>query len=161
MDNLTLTVNGERRDIDCDPATPLIFVLRNDLGLTGAKFGCGLEQCGACAVLVDGAATLCCSRPAGEFAGRDIVTVEALAQDPVGARVQQAFVAEAAAQCGYCTTGMVVAATALLKATPRPGRDEIVAALSDHLCRCGSHARVLAAVRRAAGDGLPRETANV
>lgn len=154
METLTLSVNGERRTVECDPATPLIFVLRNDLGLTGAKLGCGLEQCGACTVLVDGAATLCCSRPAGEFAGREIMTVEALAGDPVGAKVQRAFVAEAAAQCGYCTTGMVVAATALLKSNPSPDRGEIVAALADNLCRCGSHARVLAAVRRAAGEGV-------
>ena len=152
MENLTLTVNGERREVACDPATPLLFILRNDLGLTGAKLGCGLEQCGACTVLVDGEKNQCCSRPAGEFAGKEIVTVEALSRDPVGARVQQAFVAEAAAQCGYCTTGMVVAATALLKANPKPSRDEIVAGLSDNLCRCGSHSRILAAVRRAAGE---------
>ncbi len=152
METLVLSVNGERREVACDPSTPLIFILRNDLGLTGAKLGCGLEQCGACTVLVDGAATLCCNRPAGEFVGREIVTVEALAEDSVGARVQSAFVAEGAAQCGYCTTGMVVAATSLLKANPKPARDDIVAALADNLCRCGSHARVIAAVRRAAGE---------
>ncbi len=151
-ETLVLSVNGERREIACDPSTPLIFVLRNDLGLTGAKLGCGLEQCGACTVLVDGKATLCCNRPAGEFAGREIVTVEALAQDPVGVRVQKAFVAEGAAQCGYCTTGMVVAVTSLLKANPAPEHDAVIAALVDNLCRCGSHARVLAAVRRAAGE---------
>lgn len=152
MENLTLTVNGKARNIDCDPATPLIFILRNDLDLTGSKLGCGLEQCGACAVLVDGEATLCCNRPAGEFAGKDIVTVEALADDRTGAAVQRAFVAEGAAQCGYCTTGLVVAATSLLKKNANPDRAAIVEALSEHLCRCGSHTRVIAAIRRAAGE---------
>ena len=152
MEKLSLNINGEMRDIDCDPATPLIFILRNDFDLTGAKLGCGLEQCGACAVLVDGEATLCCNRPAGEFTGKEIVTVEALARDRTGAAVQQAFVAEGAAQCGYCTTGLVVAATALLIRTPDPGREAIIDALSEYLCRCGSHARVIAAVRRAAGE---------
>lgn len=156
MDSLTLTVNGETRDIACDPATPLIYILRNDLDLTGSKLGCGLEQCGACAVLVDGEATLCCNRPAGEFAGKDIVTVEALADDRIGAAVQRAFVAEGAAQCGYCTTGLVVAATSLLKKNAKPDRDAIVEALAEHLCRCGSHARVIAAIHRAA-----EETAHV
>ena len=152
MDALTLTINGEAREIVCDPATPLLFVLRNDLDLTGAKLGCGLEQCGACAVLVDGEATLCCNRPAGEFAGRDIVTVEALEKDPVGAAVQKAFIAEGAAQCGYCTAGLVVAATSLLKANATPDREAIVAGLEEHLCRCGSHGRVIAAIGRAAKE---------
>lgn len=152
MDTLTLTVNGETRDIENDPATPLIYILRNDLDLTGSKLGCGLEQCGACAILVDGEATLCCNRPAGEFAGADIVTVEALVNDRTGAAVQRAFVAEGAAQCGYCTTGLVVAATALLKKNANPDRAAITDALSEHLCRCGSHARVIAAIHRAAGE---------
>tara|TARA_R110000787_G_scaffold8897_14_gene30856 strand:- start:1309 stop:1779 length:471 start_codon:yes stop_codon:yes gene_type:complete len=152
METLTLTVNGEARHIDCDPATPLLYVLRNDLDLTGAKLGCGLEQCGACAVLIDGEATLCCNRPAGEVAGREIVTVEALEKDEAGAAVQRAFVAEGAAQCGYCTSGLVVAATSLLKRNAAPDRDAIVAGLKDHLCRCGSHARVIAAIRRAAKE---------
>lgn len=152
MDSLTLTINGETRRIDCDPVTPLLFVLRNDLDLTGAKLGCGLEQCGACAVLVDGEATLCCNRPAGEFAGRDIVTVEALEKDPVGAAVQKAFITEGAAQCGYCTAGLVVAATSLLKANATPDREAIVAGLEEHLCRCGSHGRVIAAIGRAAKE---------
>jgi len=152
MDSLTLTINGEARDIDCDPATPLIYVLRNDLDLTGAKLGCGLEQCGACAVLVDGKATLCCNRPVGEFAGKEVVTVEALENDTVGAAVQKAFIAEGAAQCGYCTAGLVIAATSLLKANAAPDRDAIIAGLEEHLCRCGSHARVIAAIGRAAKE---------
>lgn len=152
MGSLTLTVNGETRTVESDPATPLVFILRNDLDLTGSKLGCGLEQCGACAVLVDGEATLCCNRPAGEFTGKNIVTVEALADDKTGAAVQRAFVAEGAAQCGYCTTGLVVAATSLLKKNASPDRRAIVDGLSEHLCRCGSHARVIAAIERAAGE---------
>lgn len=152
MDSLTLTINGAARNIECDPATPLLYVLRNDLDLTGAKLGCGLEQCGACAVLVDGEATLCCNRPAGEFAGRDVVTIEALEKDTVGAAVQRAFIAEGAAQCGYCTAGLVVAATSLLKSNATPDRDAIVAGLEEHLCRCGSHGRVIAAIERAAKE---------
>ena len=152
MESITLTVNGTANTVECDPATPLIYILRNDLDLTGSKLGCGLEQCGACAVLVDGEATLCCNRPAGEFSGKDIVTVEALADDATGTAVQRAFVAEGAAQCGYCTTGLVVAATSLLKRNASPDRQAIVDGLSEHLCRCRSHARVIAAIERAAGE---------
>lgn len=155
METITLTVNGESRQVECDAATPLLYVLRNDLGLTGAKLGCGLEQCGACAVIVDGAAEMCCNRPAGEFAGKQITTVEALSGDRTGAAVQRAFVAEGAAQCGYCTAGLVVSATALLQKNASPSNDDIVDALSDHLCRCGSHHRVIVAIHRAA-----KETAN-
>lgn len=152
METLTLTVNGEAREVTCDPATPLLYILRNDLDLTGAKLSCGLEQCGACAVLIDGEATFSCNRLAGEVTGKDIVTVEALSGDKTGAAVQRAFVAEGAAQCGYCTTGLVVAATNLLKSDPAPDRDAIVAGMEDHLCRCGSHARVIAAIDRAAKE---------
>ena len=152
METLSLTVNGVTQEITCDPSTPLLYILRNDLGLTGAKLGCGLEQCGACAVMIDGEATFCCNRPVGEITEKDIVTVEALSNDPVGAAVQRAFLAEGAAQCGYCTTGIVVAATSLLKVNPAPDRNAIVAGLEDHLCRCGSHARVIAAIGRAAQE---------
>ena len=152
METLSLTVNGVTQEITCDPSTPLLYILRNDLGLTGAKLGCGLEQCGACAVMIDGEATFCCNRPVGEITEKDIVTVEALSNDPVGAAVQRAFLAEGAAQCGYCTTGIVVAATSLLKGNPAPDRNAIVAGLEDHLRRCGSHARVIAAIGRAAQE---------
>lgn len=152
METLSLTVNGVTQEITCDPSTPLLYILRNDLGLTGAKLGCGLEQCGACAVMIDGEATFCCNRPVGEITEKDIVTVEALSNDPVGAAVQRAFLAEGAAQCGYCTTGIVVAATSLLKENPAPDRNAIVSGLEDHLCRCGSHARVIAAIGRAAQE---------
>ena len=152
METLSLTVNGVTQEITCDPSTPLLYILRNDLGLTGAKLGCGLEQCGACAVMIDGEATFCCNRPVGEITEKDIVTVEAPSNDPVGAAVQRALLAEGAAQCGYCTTGIVVAATSLLKENPAPDRNAIVAGLEDHLCRCGSHARVIAAIGRAAQE---------
>jgi len=146
----TLKVNGAVHEIDADPAAPLLLVLRNQLGLIGAKLGCGLEQCGACAVLVDGEAVLTCNAAAADFQGRDIVTVEGLAGGASGGAlnaVQQAFVRAGAAQCGYCIPGMVVAATALFDANPQPGDDEITAALAPQLCRCGTHARILAALR--------------
>lgn len=152
MATLTLNVNGSPREVAGDLSQPLVFVLRNQLGLTGAKLGCGLEQCGACAVLVDGERVLSCNRPVAEFDGAEVVTVEALGEDAAGAQVQAAFIAEGAAHCGYCTPGLVVAATALLKANPSPAEDDIRGALDDHLCRCGSHGSVLAAVRRAARE---------
>lgn len=153
MEKITLHVNGVSHEIAAEPSTPLIFILRNRLGLTGAKLGCGIEQCGACAVLVDGESVLSCVRAASEFEDREIVTIEGLAEDGLGRDVQQAFIAEGAAQCGYCTPGIVVAATALLRRTPKPREDEIRAALRGHLCRCGSHARVLRAIRRLGQEG--------
>lgn len=156
MSGLSLRVNGRVHDIAADPATPLVYVLRNELGLTGTKLGCGLEQCGACAVLVDGVATLCCDAPAGQFAGRDIVTVEAAGDALIGA-VAEAFVAAGAAQCGYCIPGMVIAAAGLLRADPHPDEAAIREALRPHLCRCGTHGRVLRAVAAlAARDGGAR-----
>ena len=143
----TLRVNGENHDVTTDPAAPLLLVLRNQLGLTGAKLGCGLEQCGACAVLVDGEAVLTCNAAAADFQGRDIVTVEGLGEGGALNAVQQAFVRAGAAQCGYCIPGMVVAATALFDANPQPSDDEISEALATQLCRCGTHARILAALR--------------
>jgi nicotinate dehydrogenase subunit A len=146
-----LRVNGEARDVDVDPATPLLWVLRDQLGLTGAKYGCGLEQCGACAVLCDGVAVLSCATAAESFAGREITTVEGLAAGGLDF-VQRAFVAEQAAQCGYCIPGIVIAARALLDANPDPSDPQIRAALDTHLCRCGTHPRILRAVKRAARE---------
>lgn len=151
MEEMILHVNGSERRVSADPATPLLFVLRNALGLTGAKMGCGLEQCGACAVLVDGESTLCCATPAGDFQGREIVTVEGLAGDGEGNEVQKAFTAFGAAQCGYCTPGLVVAATALLRRSPKASDAEIREALMPHLCRCGTQPRILRALRRLTG----------
>lgn len=153
MSKFTLRVNGKAQAVDADPSTPLIFILRNHIGLTGPKLGCGLEQCGACAVLADGEHVLSCVRPVSEFEDSEITTVEGLHEDDVGYRVQQKFIEEGAAQCGYCTPGIVIAATALLKQNTNPDDGQIVEALDEHLCRCGSHARVLTAIRGLAGRG--------
>jgi len=153
MTAITLNVNGRPRELDVDLSTPLLIVLRNELGLTGAKMGCGLEQCGACAVLVDGESTLSCVAPVTQFEGREVVTVEGLCEDGAPGAVQRAFLEAGAAQCGYCTPGLVVAVTGLLRADPTPCAARVRRALSRHLCRCGSHPRVLAAVRRLAEGG--------
>lgn len=147
---LTLRINGEDRAIRSDPETPLAYVLRDELKLKGTKIGCGLEQCGACAVLVDGLPTLSCVSEARAFEGRDIVTIEGIGDRPAGARVQDAFVAASAAQCGFCTSGLVVAATALLEENASPDRARAREAFARHICRCGSHPRVLRAVDLAA-----------
>lgn len=145
-----LHVNGELRTITADPSTPLLYVLRNDLGLTAAKFGCGLEQCRSCAVIVDGEALPSCVAPVGTFIGRQIVTAEGLGNAGEMHPVQRAFAEEQAAQCGYCIPAMTLTAKVLLDHNPNPSDEEIRAALTGHLCRCGSHPRVLRAVRRAA-----------
>ena len=157
MGKVVLEVNGAVREVEADPAAPLIYVLRNELGLVGAKLGCGLEQCGACAVIVDGEKTLSCVRAVSEFEGRAITTVEGLAQRGDLNPVQRAFLETGAAQCGYCTSGLVVALTAYLEAAERPDRQGAIAALEGHLCRCGAHADVLRAVDRlvaGAADGV-------
>ena len=149
---VTLHVNAREAAVHAHESTPLVYVLRNELGLTGTKLGCGLEQCGACAVLVDGRSTLSCNVPVGQFAGRDVVTIEAT-HDPALAAVKDAFVGAGAAQCGYCIPGIVIAVTGLLKQNRHPTDDEVRAALQPHLCRCGTHARVLAAVRALVDEG--------
>jgi nicotinate dehydrogenase subunit A len=145
-----LTVNGEVHRVTTDPAAPLAYVLRNELGLTAAKLACGLEQCRACAVLVDGEMVPSCVAPAGSFVGRKIVTAEGLGRPGALHPVQRAFVEERAAQCGYCIPAIVLAAKALLDVDPDPSDEDIRQALAGHLCRCGSHPRILRAVRRAA-----------
>ena len=142
---LELHVNGRREKVRVDPATPLLAVLRNDLGLTAAKYGCG-------AVLVDGEATTSCATPVERFVGRRIVTLEGLAADGALDPVQLAFLEEEAAQCGYCIPGMIIGAVALLRRESAPTEAQIRAALDPHLCRCGTHPRILKAVRRAAGQ---------
>ena len=149
---LALHVNGTEHALSVDPATPLLLVLRNQLGLTGAKLACGLEQCGACAVLVEGRATLSCAAAVGDFAGRAIDTVEGLLEDGEPGPVQRAFIAENAAQCGYCTPGLVVAVTALLRRNPVPDKAAIRDALCGHICRCGAQLRVLKAIERLAAE---------
>ena len=153
MPKISLKVNGKNFTVECDPATPLLYVLRNQLDLVGAKLGCGLEQCGACAVLVDGKDALTCVRAASEFEGTEITTVEGLAEGGRLSPLQQAFLEEGAAQCGYCTAGLVVAATALLEKNSKPDPGEIRDALQEHLCRCGSHLRVLKAIDRVVDGG--------
>src|SRR5262245_16275435 len=151
-EDVTLDVNGEMHRVRVDVSTPLLYILRNDLGLLGAKFGCGLEQCGACKVLVDGEALPSCRAPVESFAGRSITTVEGLGTPQRLHPVQQAFIDEEAAQCGYCIPGMIVGAAGLLARNPEPTDAEIREALAIHLCRCGTHTRILKAVRRAARD---------
>ncbi|MGF7158784.1 aerobic-type carbon monoxide dehydrogenase small subunit (CoxS/CutS family) [Rhodoligotrophos appendicifer] len=149
VEEVILRVNGEEATVRVDPATPLLFVLRNSLGLTGAKLGCGLEQCGACAVLVDGKKALSCNAPVAQFTGKNIVTPES-ADDNMLEIVRNAFLEAGAAQCGYCIPGMVIAAAALLHATKHPDDGEIRDALQQHLCRCGSQQRVFQAVKELA-----------
>ena len=155
MATVTLKVNGAARAVEVsDPETPLLYVLRNDLALTGAHFGCGLAQCGACTVLLDGQAARSCVTPLSAVGSRAVTTVEGLGSPEHPDPVQAAFIAEQAAQCGYCTAGLVVAARAFLDETRAQGRtpreDDVKQALSGNLCRCGSHVRVIRAVMRAA-----------
>ena len=144
--NLDLIVNGQARHVAAAPTTPLLDVLRNELDLKGARYGCGLEQCGSCMVLVDGEPVFACAREAGTCAGKRIETVESLADHPLRA----AFLDEQAGQCGYCLSGILMSAKALLDRTPHPTRAQIVEALEPHLCRCGTQSRILRAVERAA-----------
>ena len=151
MATLRLRVNRRARRVEVDdPDGPLLYVLRNDLGLTGTHFGCGLDQCGACTVLVDGRAVRSCVTPARSANGREVTTIEGLGSPDRPDPLQAAFIAEQAAQCGFCTAGMVVTARALLASTPRPSEQQVRQALAGNLCRCGSHARVIRAVLRAA-----------
>lgn len=147
---MQLRVNGRTVDVAAAPATPLLTVLRNDCGLNGPKYGCGLGECGACMVLVDGAAARSCTVPAGHAAGREVTTLEGLARDGALHPVQRAFIDEQAAQCGYCLNGMVIATVALLRRHPQPSDAQARAALSHNLCRCGTHVEILRAVQRAA-----------
>lgn len=147
---MNLNINGHRHTLDLDPETSLIFVLRNDLNLMGAKLGCGLEQCGSCVVLADGEPIYSCTRTLADLQGMNIETVEGLAQAEALHPVQQAFLEENAAQCGYCTAGIIMQVVALLRDNPDPSTAEVNAALDVHLCRCGAHPRILRAVARAA-----------
>lgn len=156
MPTYSLTVNGAPRSVDsADPDQPLLYALRNALGLTGAKYGCGLGQCGACTVLVDGEPTRTCLTPVSAAAGRRVTTIEGLGTPEAPHPVQSAFVAEQAAQCGYCVNGMVMTAAALLARKPQATLAEAKEALAGNLCRCGTHQRILRAVMRAAGRAMP------
>jgi nicotinate dehydrogenase subunit A len=152
VERLILTVNGREEAVPVKGETPLLYVLRNDLGLNGPKFGCGLAQCGACAVLVDGVEVRSCVVPVASVANRDITTCEGLGTPDRLHPIQAAFVAEQAAQCGYCISGMVIAAAALLRRNPNPSVTEIKRGMNGHLCRCGTHVRIVRAVERAARE---------
>ncbi len=148
----TFTVNGQRQTVNSDPQRPLLEVLREDLQLTGTKFGCGETRCGACTVLMDGRAVRTCTLPVSEAQGKTIITIEGLADGDRLHPVQEAFLAEGAFQCGYCTSGMIMATVALLKENPRPTDGQILVALDGNLCRCCGYTRIINAVRRAAGQ---------
>lgn len=151
--DVILRVNGKTHTVHVDPVTPLLFLLRNQLELNGPKYGCGIEVCGSCMVLMDGQAVPSCRISVEEMAGRDIVTLEGLAaSDGKLHPVQSAFVKEQAAQCGYCLNGMVMAAVALLGSNKKPDETEIRAGLDRNLCRCGTHTRIIKAVQRAANE---------
>jgi nicotinate dehydrogenase subunit A len=147
---ISLTVNGSRVGIDADPDTPLLDILRNRLGLSGPKFGCGQEQCGCCMVLIDGRPEKSCGKAVLAASGKEVVTIEGIGTPERPHPLQQAILDEQAGQCGYCLAGIIVSAKALLDRNPAPSRHEIALALDDNICRCGSHPRILRAVERAA-----------
>jgi nicotinate dehydrogenase subunit A len=147
---IEITVNHRRVILNIDPAVPLLDVLRNHLDLKGSRYGCGLEQCGSCMVLIDGEPAYSCAREIGSIAGRTITTIEGLGTPDNPHPLQRAFLDEQAGQCGYCLSGIIISAKALLDRNPNPSRADIVAALDKHLCRCGTHVRIIAAVRKAA-----------
>ena len=153
MGALRIRVNGSEHEITADPDTPLLAVLRNDLALHAPKFGCGLGQCGACTVLVDGEARRACVVQTSAIVGKEVTTLEGLGTPDRPHPLQQAFIDEQAAQCGYCVNGMIMRAAALLARTPRPTRNDITTALSSNLCRCGTHMRIVRAIARAAEAG--------
>lgn len=148
---LTLSINGKPRKIDLPADTPLLWVLRDQLGLTGTKYSCGMAVCGACTVHIDGIASRACVTPISAVVGKKIVTIEAIAQDETGKKVQQAWLDLQVPQCGYCQAGQIMSATALLKQHPQPSDAEIDKAMSGNLCRCGTYTRIRAAIKQAAG----------
>jgi len=159
MPSTTFSVNGKPASVAADPDTPLLDVLRNHLRFTGTKFGCGLEQCGTCMVLIDGEPVKSCGKAVSTVAGKNVLTIEGLGTPERPHPLQQAFLDEQAGQCGYCLSGILLSAKALLDRNPAPSRREIALALDDNICRCGSHHLILRAVERAAArmrEGVPR-----
>jgi nicotinate dehydrogenase subunit A len=152
---IEIFVNGQPFEVDVRPDTPLLDVLRNHLELKGTRYGCGLEQCGACMVLIDGSPEYACTRQVGTLAGRAVTTIEGLGTAGRLHPIQRAFLEEQAGQCGYCLSGIIISAKALLDRNPSPTRTDIVTALDKHLCRCGTHTRIIAAVQKAARMGAP------
>lgn len=153
MPTYALTVNGRQTEVMADPSTPLLWVLRDDLKMTGTKYGCGIAACGACTVLVGGVASRSCVLPISLLGERPVVTIEAMATDPVGRRVQDAWVATDVVQCGYCQSGQIVTAVALLKAVPKPTDAQIEQSMGGNICRCGTYVRIRQAIRSAAQLG--------
>ena len=148
----TLTINGEAKSVDVSDDMPLLWVLRDVLGMTGTKFGCGIAQCGACTVHLDGKAVRSCVLPISAVGARAVTTIEAVGNTPAGARVQKAWLELEVVQCGYCQSGQIMSASALLTATPAPGDADIDAAMAGNICRCGTYVRIREAIKRAATD---------
>jgi isoquinoline 1-oxidoreductase alpha subunit len=153
--DITLNINGNAKTVTVDGATPLLWVLRDVLGMTGTKFGCGIAQCGACTVHLDGRAIRSCQLPVSAVGGRAVTTIEGIGKTPAGARIQKAWLDEEVVQCGYCQSGQIMSATALLASTPRPDDADINAAMAGNICRCGTYVRVRAAIKRAARSEPP------
>ena len=151
-EKFTLRVNGGEHTVNAEANTPLVYILRNDLKLKGTRFGCGQGNCGACTVLIDGKPVQSCDTPLWSAPGHEITTIEGLGSAGAPGRLQQAFIDEQAVQCGYCINGIIMSAEALLIANPNPNDEQIVAALDRNLCRCGTHVRVLRAIKRVAGS---------
>ena len=150
METFKLTVNGQPKEVSTDPGTPLLWVLREDLKMTGTKYGCGIASCGACTVHLGGVATRSCVVPVSLVGNRPIVTIEAMADDPVGRVVQDAWVSEDVVQCGYCQSGQIMSAVALLKSVPKPTHKDIEQSMGGNLCRCGTYVRIRRAIETAA-----------
>ena len=148
---ITLIVNGKRHELDVEPDAPLLWVLRDEIGLTGTKFGCGIAQCGACTVHVEGAPVRSCRLPVGSIGERRVTTIEAIGATPAGAKVQKAWLDLELVQCGYCQSGQIMSAAALLAGTPRPDDADIDAAMAGNICRCGTYVRIRQAIKQAAG----------
>jgi len=152
MAKITLRINGKNQTIDAEPDMPLLYALRNDLQLNGPKFGCGLAQCGACTIIMDGNAIRSCVTPVSAAQNKPVITLESLGSTKKMHKIQQAFVDEQAVQCGYCINGMIMSTKALLDKNPKPTNSQIKEALAGNLCRCGTHIRILRAVKRASGQ---------
>jgi isoquinoline 1-oxidoreductase alpha subunit len=153
--DITLNINGDAKTVAVDGATPLLWVLRDVLGMTGTKFGCGIAQCGACTVHLDGRAIRSCQLPVSAVGGRAVTTIEGIGKTTAGAKIQKAWLDEEVVQCGYCQSGQIMSAAALLATTPRPDDADINAAMAGNICRCGTYVRIRAAIKRAAGSEPP------